>query len=226
MAFNYKRKNAYDYDTVKKAQSDLNANSTYNKSDAVLAAERLKNEHEANKVADWTGGTYGQSVKDALYKINNREKFAYDLNGDALYQQYKDRYTQMGKQAMRDTMGQAAALTGGYGNILDAINMGKNSENSMAVREYMAQGMTEEKARQQVWKDNAVDILWAGYGGAISAGAMAAGGQLATDTVRKASNTIGNYSVGDTLTKNGRYVDLQEQANALQDHMPGTCGRN
>ena len=101
--------------------------------------------------------------------------------------------------------------------ILDAINMGKNSENSMAVREYMAQGMTEEKARQQVWKDNAVDILWAGYGGAISAGAMAAGGQLATDTVRKASNTIGNYSVGDTLTKNGRYVDLQEQANALQD---------
>ena len=111
MAFNYKRKNAYDYDTVKKAQSDLNANSTYNKSDAVLAAERLKNEHEANKVADWTGGTYGQSVKDALYKINNREKFAYDLNGDALYQQYKDQYMNLGKLAMQDTIGQASAMT-------------------------------------------------------------------------------------------------------------------
>lgn len=116
MAFNYRRKNAYDYDTVKKAQSDLNANSTYNKSDAVLAAERLKNEHEANKVADWTGGTYGQSVKDALYKINNREKFAYDLNGDALYQQYKDQYMNLGKLAMQDTIGQASAMTGGYGN--------------------------------------------------------------------------------------------------------------
>lgn len=116
MAFNYTRKNAYDYDTVKKAQSDLNANSTYNKSEAVLAAERLKNEHEANKVADWTGGTYGEALKNQMDKINNREKFSYDLNGDALYQQYKDQYMNQGKLAMQDTMGQAAAMTGGYGN--------------------------------------------------------------------------------------------------------------
>ena len=32
------------------------------------------------------------------------------------YQQYKDHYTQLGKKAMQDTMGQAAALTGGYGS--------------------------------------------------------------------------------------------------------------
>ena len=38
------------------------------------------------------------------------------MNGDALYKQYKDRYTQQGKQAMMDTMGQAQAMTGGYGN--------------------------------------------------------------------------------------------------------------
>ena len=116
MAFNYTRKNAYDYDTVKKAQADLNANSTYNKSEAVLAAERLKNEHEANKVADWTGGTYGEALKNQMNKIENREKFSYDLNGDALYQQYKDQYMNQGKLAMQDTMGQAAAMTGGYGN--------------------------------------------------------------------------------------------------------------
>lgn len=116
MSFNYTRKNAYDYDTVKKAQADLNANSTYNKSEAVLAAERLKNEHAANKVADWTGGTYGEALKNQMDKINNREKFSYDLNGDALYQQYKDQYMNQGKLAMQDTMGQAAAMTGGYGN--------------------------------------------------------------------------------------------------------------
>lgn len=57
-----------------------------------------------------------QKVNDALDKILNREKFTYDLNGDALYQQYKDQYTTQGKMAMMDTMGQAAALTGGYGN--------------------------------------------------------------------------------------------------------------
>ena len=43
-------------------------------------------------------------------------KFNYDFNADALYQQYKDKYIKQGKMAMQDTMGQAAALTGGYGN--------------------------------------------------------------------------------------------------------------
>ena len=55
-------------------------------------------------------------LKETANKILNREKFSYDLNGDALYKQYKDRYTQQGKQAMMDTMGQAQAMTGGYGN--------------------------------------------------------------------------------------------------------------
>ena len=61
-------------------------------------------------------GTYEQQVKDAYDKIANRQKFKYDVNGDALYQTYKDKYIQGGKLAMRDTMGQAAALTGGYGS--------------------------------------------------------------------------------------------------------------
>ena len=53
---------------------------------------------------------------DIMNQILNREKFSYDLNGDALYQQYKDQYTTQGKLAMMDTMGQASAMTGGYGN--------------------------------------------------------------------------------------------------------------
>ena len=60
--------------------------------------------------------SYEAALKEAMDRINNREKFSYDLNGDALYQQYKDKYIQQGKMAMQDTMGQAAALTGGYGN--------------------------------------------------------------------------------------------------------------
>ena len=55
-------------------------------------------------------------LKETANKILNREKFSYDLNGDALYKQYKDRYTQQGRQAMMDTMGQAQAMTGGYGH--------------------------------------------------------------------------------------------------------------
>ena len=38
------------------------------------------------------------------------------MNGDALYQQYKDQYINQGKLAMQDTLGKASSLTGGYGN--------------------------------------------------------------------------------------------------------------
>ena len=57
-------------------------------------------------------GAYDQ----AMDAILNRKGFSYDLNGDALYQQYKDNYITQGKQAMMDAAGQAAAMTGGYGN--------------------------------------------------------------------------------------------------------------
>lgn len=44
----------------------------------------------------------------------NRDPFSYDLASDGLYQQYADQYTRLGSQAMQETLGQAAALTGGY----------------------------------------------------------------------------------------------------------------
>ena len=59
---------------------------------------------------------YDQQLKDLYDQIVNRKEFSYDANDDQMYQAYKDRYTQLGQQAMKDTMGQAAALTGGYGS--------------------------------------------------------------------------------------------------------------
>ena len=58
----------------------------------------------------------GEWLTKVLTDIQNYGDFKYDLNGDALYQQYKDKYIQQGKLAMMDTMGQAAAMTGGYGS--------------------------------------------------------------------------------------------------------------
>jgi peptidoglycan hydrolase-like protein with peptidoglycan-binding domain len=57
-----------------------------------------------------------EQLDQLMNSIINREKFSYDLNGDALYQQYKDKYIKQGKLAMGDAMGQASAMTGGYGN--------------------------------------------------------------------------------------------------------------
>lgn len=60
--------------------------------------------------------SYEDEIRDVYNKIVNREDFTYDVNADALYNQYKDQYVSLGKLAMQDTMGQAAAMTGGYGN--------------------------------------------------------------------------------------------------------------
>ena len=61
-------------------------------------------------------GSFDAQLTDIMDKITNREEFQYDVGSDALYNQLKDRYIQQGKLAMKDSMGQAAALTGGYGS--------------------------------------------------------------------------------------------------------------
>ena len=87
----------------------------YQESDAVRQARAMLQLQMVNKPGEYTSPWQAQ-LNDAIGKILNREKFNYDLNGDALYQQYKDQYVNQGKMAMMDTMGQAAAMTGGYGN--------------------------------------------------------------------------------------------------------------
>lgn len=70
---------------------------------------------DAAKPGEYTS-KWQQQLDAAMDKILNREAFSYDLNGDALYRQYKDRAVKNGRLAMMDTMGQAAAMTGGYGS--------------------------------------------------------------------------------------------------------------
>ena len=104
--------------TANKAYSDY-INKGYEKSQDVINAETSKaNAESAYNTHINNGFTYSQdqAYTDIMKKILGREKFSYDLNGDALYQQYKDKYIQQGKMAMADTMGQASAMTGGYGN--------------------------------------------------------------------------------------------------------------
>lgn len=55
--------------------------------------------------------------QSALYEqIAARGPFQYDPEQDPLYGLARDRSVQQGRMAMQDTMGQAAALTGGYGS--------------------------------------------------------------------------------------------------------------
>ena len=62
---------------------------------------------------------YVSQYGDALGRIKQQQEsrsFDWSPEDDRLYQQYADRYIREGKLAMKDTVGQSAALTGGYGN--------------------------------------------------------------------------------------------------------------
>lgn len=60
--------------------------------------------------------SYSDKLSEMMDTIMNREKFSYDVDTDPLFQQALASAMNSGKQAMQDTIGQASALTGGYGS--------------------------------------------------------------------------------------------------------------
>ena len=73
--------------------------------------------------------SYTDQIKDMMDKIVNREKFSYDVDTDPLFQQALSSAMKSGNQAMQDTIGQASALTGGYGSTY-ATSVGNQVYNS------------------------------------------------------------------------------------------------
>lgn len=117
----YKKPEGYDPDKDYSAMmGDAAANNDFMGAAAAEAARNAKIEGEGMDYSQTNKYIpYAESKKNAddLYgQYMNREPFSYNVADDPLYQQYKDMYMSQGKLAMQDTMGQAAALTGGYGN--------------------------------------------------------------------------------------------------------------
>jgi hypothetical protein len=88
----------------------------YTPSETVNTAWGNYNNYMNNNKPGNYAGTWLDEIKDVTDQILNRKDFSYDLNGDALYQQYKDQAVTQGKLASMDAIGQAAAMTGGHGN--------------------------------------------------------------------------------------------------------------
>jgi len=131
-----------NYDQMKTdAQSKINTNlmNGYRQSDAVQQSYDNWQKAQASKPVDYKS-TYTQQLDDLLGKVMSRPKFSYDVNQDALYRQARDLYMQNGRQAMKDTIGQASAMTGGYGNSYAA------SAGNQAYQNYLTQlnGMVPE----------------------------------------------------------------------------------
>ena len=98
-------------------QATGNAKTDYN---AILGAQPLAYQ-----------GSYQQPMNQTLNNLLGQQPFQYNVNTDALYQQIKDNYIKQGRQAMMDTQGAAAALTGGYGNSYGAMAGQQAYQNSL-----------------------------------------------------------------------------------------------
>ena len=109
---------------------------TYMPGSPVTQAQEQLKAYQEKKPADYTNRWQDQ-MDTILKDILNRKDFQYDVNADPLFQQYRDQYVRNGQSAMRDTMGKAAQLTGGYGNSY-AQQVGQQTYNS-----YM-QGLTDK----------------------------------------------------------------------------------
>ena len=87
----------------------------YTPSSAVQQAQAAIQQHQATKPQGYNS-KYGAQLDALIEQITNPQKFEYSFDGDELFKSYADLYNQNAKQASMNAMGQAAALTGGYGS--------------------------------------------------------------------------------------------------------------
>ena len=88
----------------------------YKPSENVTAAEAQLNAILGQKPEEYTS-RYDDQISQLISNLTSgQQKFDYNFNDDELFKYYSDLYQNQGRQAAADVMGQAAALTGGYGN--------------------------------------------------------------------------------------------------------------
>ena len=90
--------------------------SRFSPSDRTQNYADILSDLEADKPGKYTS-KYQGTIDNLIDSILNREEFNVDdvYNSD-LYENYRQRYMQQGQKAMRDTIGQASQMTGGYGS--------------------------------------------------------------------------------------------------------------
>lgn len=101
---------------TKKYQSTANNAPTYNESGKTKSAYNQWTSYEKNNKPGEYAGTWADVLNRKVTNYINQDPYSYKSQNDASYQAAKDQYTKTGQQAMKDTMAQASALTGGYGN--------------------------------------------------------------------------------------------------------------
>ena len=82
-----------------------------------MSDSKKKEEELLQEETSASGATDYALMRDTLLQeLLDTPNFTFDLNADALYQQYRNSYMRQGREAAGDAFGKAASLTGGYAN--------------------------------------------------------------------------------------------------------------
>ena len=88
----------------------------YEESEKVKEAFQNYNDYKDNNKPQDFVFSDAELLTQTQNEFFNKEDFSYDVESDSLYNQYKKNYIEQGKMAMEDSVGNASALSGGYGN--------------------------------------------------------------------------------------------------------------
>lgn len=105
----------------------------------------------AQRLAAWD-----DELEELYSRLSGRGAFRYDAASDALYTAARDRAVVNGRLAMRDSMGQAASLTGGYGSsFAQAVGQREYDDYLRSLGEAMPQFYA---MAQQHWQQEGDDL--------------------------------------------------------------------
>ena len=99
--------------SAKTAQALAGLEQGYTPSEDVTAAQAYRDSVAALR-PDAYASAYEQQLAALYQELAGRQPFSYDPETDGAFARYAKMYRQKGRAAMEDTMGQTAALTGGY----------------------------------------------------------------------------------------------------------------
>ena len=117
-------------------------------------------------------GAIGSGILEALF-----EKVSLDTFSDQWIKANPEKFIRKAL-IQAGVEGSEEVFTEISNQILDAVNRGVNSDHRVRVRALMKEnpGMSETEAEQQAASEDAQEVFWAGFGGALSGGLSSFGG--------------------------------------------------
>lgn len=173
-------------------------------------------------------GAIGSGILEALF-----EKVSLDTFADQWIKANPEKFIRKAL-IQAGVEGSEEVFTEISNQILDAVNRGVNSDHNVRVRALMKEnpGMSETEAEQQAASEDAQEVFWAGFGGALSGGLSSFGGlAIEGHKAREGGTEILNRGQAGEVLQNALELRPNDEAAQnlqakLSDNTLGKKGRD